>query len=44
MPRRLIHGWDQIATWENLVLAHRLARRGKRRKSEVARFDLKKND
>lgn len=40
MAKKLNDVWDKIASWENLTLAHRLARRGKRRSPEVARFDL----
>lgn len=33
--------WDDIVSFDNLLLAYRKARKGKRSREEVARFDLK---
>lgn len=38
--RKLSGVWEDVCSWGNLALAHKVARRGKRRRPEVARFDL----
>ena len=38
--RRLGGIWNQVVSFENLLLAYRKARRGKRGRPEVARFGL----
>ena len=40
MPKRLRNAWPSIACFSNLARAHRLARRGKLARPEVARFHL----
>ncbi|MCP4701426.1 MAG: RNA-dependent DNA polymerase [Gammaproteobacteria bacterium] len=39
--KRLSHLWEQTVSFDNLLLAYRKARRGKRRKPAVAAFGLK---
>lgn len=38
--KRLNHLWEQITSFDNLLLAYRKARKGKRSREEVARFGL----
>ncbi|MDJ0805855.1 MAG: reverse transcriptase/maturase family protein [Gammaproteobacteria bacterium] len=38
--RRIGHLWEQIVAFDNLLLAYRKARKGKRTRDEVARFGL----
>lgn len=38
--KRLNHLWDSITSFDNLLLAYRKARKGKRSREEVARFGL----
>jgi RNA-directed DNA polymerase len=38
--KRLDGLWPKVTSFENLLLAYRKARRGKRRKTDVARFGL----
>ena len=37
--KRVGNLWGSVVSWDNLVRAHRLARRGKRGRAEVARFE-----
>lgn len=41
MGRKHKHLIGQIADWDNMIAAHRLARRGKRSRSEVIRFEAR---
>jgi len=41
LGRKHKHLIEQIADWDNLIAAHRLARRGKRDRSEVIRYEAR---
>ena len=40
MPQRISGLWPRLITFENLLLAHRKARRGKRERLDVAAFEF----
>ncbi len=44
MPKTIRNRYDKMLTYENLMEAHKKSEKGKRRKDEIIKFDLKKEE